>query len=193
LTISFFLLNKKRVIDESKKNIVNLKNYKTTPIMKTIKHKTNKWLGKTFLAITATVNTVQAQTQNNIWSLSPNYYDNDNGQPFSLPQGPNAGFDYSGLPATNVHNAMQDANGNLLFFMVDDQVFDKDGYLIDYVYSNNVAVKGTAEIVFVPDPVNCQKYYIVATGRSTYSVGFSNKIPYLATLDLSQTNTGLAI
>lgn len=160
--------------------------------MKTIKYNINKLLGKTCLAIlglTATVNTVQAQTQNNVWSLSPNYYNNGLSTPFTLPQGLTNGFDYSGQTASNVHNAMQDANGNLLFFMVDDQVFDKDGYLIDYVYYNSVPIKGTAEIAFVPDPVNCQKYYIIAAGRSLYSEGASNKIPYVATLDLSQPNT----
>ncbi|MCO5268750.1 MAG: T9SS type A sorting domain-containing protein [Brumimicrobium sp.] len=153
--------------------------------MKTIKYNINKWLSKSCLAIfglVATIGNTNAQSQNNVWSLAPNYF--KNGQPFSFPNG----FDYSGQPASNVHNAMQDANGNLLFFMVDDQVFDKDGYLIDYVYSNSVAVKGTAEIAFVPDPVNCQKYYIIAAGRQNYSVGFSNKIPYIATLDLAQPN-----
>lgn len=156
--------------------------------MKTKKYNMNKLLGRICLAIlgfTATINTVQAQ--NNVWSLAPNYY--TTGTPIGLPQGLNPGFDYSGQNASNVHNAMQDANGNLLFFMVDDQIFDKDGYLIDYVYSNNVAVKGTAEIAFVPDPANCQKYYIIAAGRVNYAVGVSDKLPYLAILDLSQPNT----
>ncbi len=159
--------------------------------MKTIKHNINKWLGKTCLAVLGlafAINTTHAQTQNNIWSLTPYYYDNVNGQNYGFPQGPNPSQDYAGQVATNVHNAMQDADGKLLFFMVDDRVYDKDGYLIDYVYSNIVAIKGTAEIAFVPDPVNCQKYFIIAAGRQNYSVGFSNKIPYIATLDLSQPN-----
>jgi len=156
--------------------------------MKT-KNNINKWLGKSCLAVvgfSVVISTTQAQSQNNVWSLAPNYYNNVTIP--SLPNGPNPGLDYSGQAASNVHNAMQDANGNLLFFMVDDQIFDKDGYLIDYVYSNSIAVKGTAEIAFVPDPVNCQKYYIIAAGRQNYAVGQSDKLPYLATLDLSQPN-----
>jgi hypothetical protein len=158
--------------------------------MKKLKNNLTKWFCKTCLTIigfTTIINMVQAQTQNNVLCLAPNYY--KNGQPFSLPQGPNNGLNYAGETAENCHNAMQDANGNLLFFMVDDKLYDKDGYLIDYVYSDNVQVKGTSEITFVPDPVNCQKYYIIAAGRSIYGENFTNKIPYLAILDLSVPNT----
>ncbi|MFM6993606.1 MAG: T9SS type A sorting domain-containing protein [Sediminibacterium sp.] len=124
--------------------------------------------------------------QNNIISLAPKYL--KNGQLFNLPQGPNNGLNYVGQTAENCHNAMQDGNGNLLFFMVDDKLFDKDGFLIDNVYCNNVAVKGTSEIVFVPDPLDCQKYYIIAAGRSEYGDNSLNKIPYLAILDLTAPN-----
>jgi hypothetical protein len=149
-------------------------------------------LAKTTLAtlglIVGSQTNLNAQSQNNVMSIAPSYYNNVT--VLGLPNGPNSGFDYSGQAASNVHNAMQDANGNLLFFMVDNYVYDKDGYLIDEVadYSSGVQVKGTAEIAFVPDPENCQKYYIIAAGRQNYAVGFSDKLPYLATLDLSQPN-----
>ncbi len=37
-------------------------------------------------------------------------------------------------------------------------------------YNSGVQVKGTAEIAFVPDPANCQRYYIIAAGRQNYAV-----------------------
>ena len=72
-----------------------------------------------------------AQTQNDFWSLPPNYYVNSSGSYLSLPTGPVPGQDYQGQAAMHSHNAMQDANGNLLFFVIDGYVYDKDGYLMD--------------------------------------------------------------
>ncbi len=156
--------------------------------MKTIKKNTTKFISRFFLSIVglSTIFSAQGQTQNNVLSLAPNYY--ENGQIFNLPLGPNNGLNYAGEPAESCHNAMQDANGNLLFFMVDDKLYDKDGYFIDYVAWNNIQVKGTSEIVFVPDPVNCQKYYIIAAGRAIYDASFASKTPFIAILDLSLTN-----
>lgn len=159
--------------------------------MKKLKNNLTKWLNKfniIILGFTTVLNTLQAQTQNNVWSLAPNYYNNDIGSPYNLPQGPNNGLNYAGEQAESCHNAMQDANGELLFFMVDDKLYDKDGYLIDYVAWHNIQVKGTSEIVFIPDPVNCQKYYIIAAGRAVYDPSFTNKTPFIAILDLSLTN-----
>jgi len=123
-----------------------------------------------------------AAQQNNIWTMPQWYYRHTSNSYAALP----ASVDYPGTAATNTHNAMQDANGNLLFFIVDDIIYDKDGYMIDYMYYNSISVKGTAEIAIVPDPGNCQRYYIIAAGRQNYAVGFSNKLPYYAVLDLSQ-------
>ena len=68
--------------------------------------------------------------QNPIWSLTP--HGADFGPPLvvnSLPT-PLTGVGYDGLPATNASNAMQDANGDLLFFIVDNMIYDKEGFLI---------------------------------------------------------------
>ena len=44
--------------------------------------------------------------------------------PISWPSG------YDGRAAEHAHNAMHDANGDLLFFIIDGYIFDKNGYLM---------------------------------------------------------------
>lgn len=154
--------------------------------MKTIKHHINKWLGKSCLAIlglAAAFSTSYAQTQNNVWSLPNKFYNNSLGQTFNLPNGPILGQDYKGEQAQHVHNAMQDANGNLLFFVLDGKVFDRDGYLIDEMYNNSFGlIPGGQEICIVPDPGNCQRYYIFSSSHGNFAR------PFYSILDLSLPN-----
>lgn len=79
--------------------------------------------------------------QNPIWSLPPYYY--KIGFPSQLLPTPGApggagtpGYDYDGRAAISTHNAMVDANGDLAFFIVDNVIFDKDGYYIDEFFFN---------------------------------------------------------
>lgn len=143
-----------------------------------------KLLAKTTLAVVglaAALGTTYAQTQNNIWSLPNKYY--DFGSVNTLPNSPILGQDYKGEQAQHVHNAMQDANGNLLFFVVDGKVFDKDGYLIDEMYNNSFGyIPGGQEICIVPDPGNCQRYYIFSSSQGNFSR------PFYSILDLSLPN-----
>ncbi|PWH85177.1 hypothetical protein [Brumimicrobium oceani] len=132
----------------------------------------------------------QTQTQNGVWSL-PEYYWESQSPIQPLPtQNPNIGYD--GLPASNVSNAMQDANGDLLFFIVDDEIYDKEGYTIGiFDAAPNYPpfeVKGTSEISIVPVPGNCSQFYIFLSGRKNYTGMFSKK-PAVALLDMSQVNT----
>ncbi len=56
----------------------------------------------------------------------------------SLPANSNDPNRYHGNPAECVSNAMQDANGDLLFFIVDGMIYDKEGYTIgDLTYLCN--------------------------------------------------------
>lgn len=118
-----------------------------------------------------------AQTQNSIWSLPPNYYDFQN-QPQSLPTQP--GFNVVGLnyhPSNNnntisehSHAAMQDANGDLSFFVVDGVVYNKEGFYIGEFENQLInmygGAKGNAEVLIIPNPDNCQQYYIVLTAAN---------------------------
>lgn len=95
-----------------------------------------------------TILNINAQTQNNVWSLPPNYYNNATTQ--SLPIGGISSFDYQGEQALYAHNAMQDANGNLLFFVLDGKIYDKDGYFIDEMYHSSYGtILGGQEIAIV--------------------------------------------
>lgn len=77
--------------------------------------------------------------QNTYWSLPPKYYEpvGDNIQ--SLPQ-PQQTFDpweeYTGDTAQWAHAAYTDPNGELLFFVIDDKVYDKNGYVVDFLRDN---------------------------------------------------------
>jgi len=127
--------------------------------------------------------------QNNIWSLPPNYYDNNGGQvnsllapggtspaPFSYPN-----YDISFLSNTS-HNTMQDAQGNLLFSVVDGVIYDKEGFVID-----NLPGQGNSETVIIPVPGNCNQYFIVINQFFYFSSNpnLFSCYPFFVTLDLS--------
>lgn len=132
-----------------------------------------------------------AQSQNPLWSLPPNY--NDGGlQPLPTPPPTNVPDGvYDGSPAECTSNAIADANGDLLFFIVDNYVYDGEGYLIGILESNTSGfqfpqIKGTTEMVIVPDPANCERYYIIAAGKQDQNN--TNKYPFYAIVDFSQVN-----
>jgi hypothetical protein len=138
----------------------------------------------------------QPQFQNNIWTLPSQYRNFDNALTLSLPYVSPSEFGYQqGTLAKCASNAMQDANGDLLFFIVDDEIYDKDGYTIGLLsdkYANSISpspstlfVNGTSEITIVPNPVNCSQFYIFMAGRLSYNSA-SSKIPVVALLDMSQ-------
>ncbi|PWH85764.1 T9SS type A sorting domain-containing protein [Brumimicrobium oceani] len=124
--------------------------------------------------------------QNTGWILPPLYKPNMLNQvpPVPLPtQNPSIGYD--GLPATNASNAMQDANGDLLFFIVDDMIYDKEGYRIGMltIPNNGINLYGTAEITIVPVPDNCSQFYIFLAGSNNYDLVHSKA--FVAKLDMS--------
>ncbi len=107
-----------------------------------------------------------AQTQSKLWTLSPNKV--------SFPAGPTASslptYDYAGQSADFSQNSMYDANGDLLFFVIDGMVYDGDGYLIDEIWGlydpypsvlNIYKLTGQTEWVIVPVPGECRQYYLI--------------------------------
>ncbi|MGM0479301.1 MAG: T9SS type A sorting domain-containing protein [Bacteroidota bacterium] len=134
--------------------------------------------------------TAQSQsTGNNLWSFPPNYLDQDNFSIDPLPEvsNPVPFDDYNGDPATNTHNVMRDMDGNVRFFVVDNRVFDSQGRLIDKMYRYSTDIKGAAETLILPDPSDCQRYYIFSVGREDYATN-SKKEPFYAIVDLAAQN-----
>lgn len=122
--------------------------------------------------------------QNTGWILPP-FYKNDMGN--SMPSSPlptvsTSEIGYYGDSATTVSNSMVDANGDLLFFIVDGMVYDKEGYSmrsLNDVINSNMGLIGTAEVAIAPVPGNCSQYYILLSGRKNYS-NLSSKLPVVA-------------
>nr|MBA3900952.1 hypothetical protein [Bacteroidota bacterium] len=134
--------------------------------------------------------------QNNVWSLPGLVASFSNNPPTTQPlpiplnQGvPNTDpwYGYYGQVSDYAHNAMQDAQGNLLFFVVDGRVYDKQGFFIDILfdYSFYGIIKGSSEFLIVPDPGNCSRYYLFAANRN-FQAATSDYNPYYAILDLTE-------
>ncbi len=103
---------------------------------------------------------------------------------------PTTATGYNGSPEAYASNSMHDKNGNLLFFVVDDKVYDAQGYLIDnLIYNGDIltAIQNggviSREISIVPKPGNCNQYYIIGSFTTT-----NVWRPFYAMLDLSLTN-----
>ena len=147
----------------------------------------------TFLLLSSIVNIGQAQ--NNLWIVGDKLIDFNNSnlitatslpQPIVLPA--LQPFVYSGQIANNNQYAEYDQNGNLLFFIVDGNIFDRDGYMIadaddgvcdicfpDKSYANNYDELTTNNLVVTKVPGHCDKYYLSVNAN-------------LAILDLSLPN-----
>ena len=137
------------------------------------------------------------QAQNATWSLPPYYYDVPNGQPVLFPtQTGSSGIfpNYAGGTADYTHAAMQDINGDILFFMVDGVIYDSEGYGMGELDGSHLYAlgnfKGITEIIIVPVPENCEQYYIIGVfaDNNPLNAGTTFK-PFYAILDLSVPNT----
>ncbi len=127
--------------------------------------------------------------QNTAWILAPKY--KTVGGVTSLPTAPpNDGYD--GSSAVHTQNMQLDAQGNVLFFVVDGVVYDKAGYQLGDLKGEGPAydtyyLRGNAEVCIVPDPSNCSRYYIIASADFN-TASLSNRLPFYALLDMSQLN-----
>lgn len=126
---------------------------------------------------------VYLYAQNTTWILAPNYYDSFFGST-PLPIG-----DYTGAPAMYAQNIQMDKDGNLLFFIIDNKVYDKNGNVIegtdgsfiideldsyqrvsdDIYFDDHVVMNGTnSEIVIIPDKNDCNLFHLFSSGHSRH-------------------------
>jgi hypothetical protein len=128
----------------------------------------------------------QIYAQNPVVIIAPNYISPIIGLA-PLPQRPGL-EDYHGEKAECASNAMCDAQGQLKFFIVDDKIYDKEGYYIASMNVTNNFAKGRSEISIVKDPANCEQFFIFSSSRN-YS-NFSSGDEYIMmTLDFSQASS----
>src|SRR5690606_14888975 len=70
---------------------------------------------------------------------------------------------YDGRPALGGHNIMYDTDGNLLFFIIDYVIYNKEGWVIDVIgdrYGSGSYMIGESQYVIVPHATDCNKFYI---------------------------------
>jgi len=140
--------------------------------------------------------------QNPAWSLPGNYLNYLPNNSFSYPGLPspstlcNAGVTpnqpgfpldgYDGQLADYASNMMLNPQGEVEFFIVDGIIYDGEGnYINSMSISGGQLATGASEMVIVPDPANCDRYYLIAAAvtQSIYK-----KVPYVFLLDMSLPN-----
>jgi hypothetical protein len=102
--------------------------------------------------------------QNPVWTL-PGKFSNG----FSiidLPTAPLMGG-YSGQPAYFTSNMIADELGSIRFFVVDENVYNGYGQWIGGMYCNGLEATGAQELCIIPDPSNCNRYYIFSAIKIT--------------------------
>lgn len=118
----------------------------------------------------------------------------------AAPQCPDAAvndaFEYQGQVAQYHQNVQFDENGELLFFIVDGNLYNKDGYLLadddDGVLNDgNCQVclpKIAAEAHFIPVPGHCSKFYVAMPGVYVEVGGNAESGLVVGILDLTLPN-----
>jgi len=157
---------------------------------------------KTIIFLLSLVCLTTFKAQMPIWSLPDQYYDFQIGQPFSLPTPGNLAYPdgYDGRQATINQQIMTDENGQLKFFMIDQYLYNKNGYLMGVLKDNspyNPILGGnpnqigdllSSEISIVPRPGNCNQYFIVFSSDPLSNPNLYNTQIFYTLLDLNQPN-----
>ncbi len=99
----------------------------------------------------------------------------------------------SGAQHLGAANAIANADGDLLFFIVGPSIFDRHGRTIfSSIFDDNDVYSGYSEIMVVPDPGNCNRYYLFSEAIDpTSSAGdAASTQPVYAILDISEPADG---
>lgn len=99
------------------------------------------------------------------WALPPYVLHFTGAQPvislLPIPTLGTVGIDYYGQPANFYSNALHDAQGNLQFFIVDGNIYDKQGYMIALTDNLLFPEFANPELLIVPVPGSFCRYYII--------------------------------
>jgi hypothetical protein len=138
------------------------------------------------------------QSQSQILTIPPNSIKYNSSTPFTpgvsnLPIG-----DYNGGTTTNPSNCWYDESGNIMFFIVDGNVYDGSGLLIGQLRTpvDKAVILGTTELVVIPVPGHCKQFYLVS---GYYNINHSSCVnggwpqPYYAVLDMNVAHPTFAL
>lgn len=117
-----------------------------------------------------------AQPQSEQWALSPNLV--------TFTPTP-VGAPLSGPPPLYAINSMYDQNRNLLFFIVDQDIYAPNGTLLDVFQINGNPLTIGSEISIVEKPGNCDEYYMI--GSYLNSLG-NAWIPFYTSINMAIAN-----
>lgn len=130
-------------------------------------------------------NPLSAQTQLQLWTAPPKKIDFGNITQAGPAKSNLPIKDYTGVAANYSHNVWYDKQGQLLFFIVDGIIYDKDGYKIENInYSSNDINR---EVAIIPIPGSCRKFYIIS-GGVTYNSNSTKLFMRFDSLDLDEPN-----
>lgn len=117
------------------------------------------------------------------------------GQPFQLPVPNNGAYpaehQYQGQSAQRSQHVRTAGDGRILFFEVDGNVYDGDGYLIADARSANCVEcidPGVMEFASVPVPGSCNLFYLFSGVAQDNVPGYSNSHVQWSILDLDADN-----
>lgn len=89
-------------------------------------------------------------------------------------------------------NSIQDASGDVLFYVHDGGVFDKNSLMFDQIISpfpvGGARTIGYPEIVILPVPGNCNQYFIIGGTPQILQTQTENPAPIYVILDLTLPN-----
>lgn len=131
-----------------------------------------------------------AQSQNRTWTVAAQFDDNlIKFNPAPVVNGllcPNGSFLFESI------NSIQDANGDLLFYIHDGAVFDKNSLMIDQIinpfFPGGGPTLGYPEIGIISVPGNCNQFYIVGGGITQLTFIDEHPVPVYVILDMSLPN-----
>src|SRR5690554_1457819 len=110
--------------------------------------------------------------QNPNWTLPGQYYDHKYDAVEDLPVPLEADFptEYTGLPSVGLHNSYTDNEGNILFFIVDGAVYDKNGRMVGHLQDGFSRVKrGFNQLQILPMGNSCSRFAILYPGSPDHA------------------------
>ena len=109
---------------------------------------------------------------------------------------PNPYDGYDGQKPKFVGNIQPKPDGTIDFFIMDGVIYDKNGYYIDVLMSDGLIASGTSEIMIVPFPGQCNKYFIFSSIVSllppeNLEPGLKKR-PHIYILDMNKNNINIS-